>query len=73
MEESVMKEKKYYSFETMFRSLKDELRGFLKKSGIYYELSDCYGGWHFQILLDRKEYKLVQDFIDSETITERRN
>ena len=61
--------KKLYSFETMFRSLRDDLRRFLKESGIYYELSDCYGGWHFQLLLDKREYNLVQNFIDSETIT----
>lgn len=45
--------RKYYNFETMFRSLKDELVTFLKKSGIYYELSGCGAGWHFEILCNR--------------------
>lgn len=62
--------RKYYNFETMFRSLKDELTVFLKKSGIRYELSGCGGGWHFEILCNDSEVEAVNKWLDDNTITE---
>lgn len=62
--------KKFYNFETRFRTLKDELRSFLKDNGIYYELSECFGGWHFEIKLSSDEVEIVNNFLDSITITE---
>jgi len=62
--------RKYYNFETMFRSLKDELVTFLKKSGIYYELSGCGDGWHFEILCNTEEVEKVNAWLDENTITE---
>lgn len=62
--------RKYYNFETMFRSLKDELVTFLKKSGIYYELSGCGVGWHFEILCNTEEVEKVNAWLDENTITE---
>ena len=60
--------RKFYSFETMFRSLKDELRSFLKTSGFYYELSGCFGGWHFEIRLSEDEVQIVNNWLDEHTI-----
>ena len=64
--------KKYYSFETAFISLRDELRRFLKEHGFYYELSGAFGFYHFEILLAPAEVQKVNDFLDSVTITERK-
>jgi len=64
--------KKYYNFETMFRSLKDELTVFLKNSGIYYELSGCAGGWHFEILCSESDVEKVNKWLDENTINEKR-
>ena len=63
--------KKYRSFETMFRSLKDELCTFLKESGIYYELSGCYSGWHFEVLCNEDEAGKINAWLDENTITEK--
>lgn len=57
--------RKYYSFHTSFRSLKDELRGFLKDNGIYYELSGCIGSWYFSVLCNLDELEKVNTFLDS--------
>lgn len=62
--------RKYYNFETMFHSLKDELVTFLKKSGIYYELSGYGAGWHFEILCNTEEVEKVNAWLDENTITE---
>lgn len=61
--------RKYYSFETMFRSLKDELSQFLKESGIYYELSGCFAGWHFEVLCNPSEVEYINNWLDQNTIT----
>lgn len=63
---------KWYNFETMFRSLKDALREYLKTIGIKYELSGCGKGWHFEILLSPSEVTEVNKWLDMHTITEQR-
>lgn len=60
--------RKFYSFNTMFSSLRDDLRGFLKGSGIYYELSGMCAGWHFEILASPEEVKRINDWLDANTI-----
>jgi len=64
--------KKFYNFETMFRSLKDGLTVFLKESGIYYEISGCGKGWHFEIKCNNEELEMVNNWLDANTITEMR-
>lgn len=59
---------KFYSYNTLFRSLKDELRAFLKESGYYYELSGRAAGWHFEIKLDPAGLDAVNDWLDKNTI-----
>lgn len=61
--------RKYYNFETMFRSLKDELREYLHEIGVYYELSGCYSGWHFEILANQEEVEKINKWLDANTIT----
>lgn len=63
-------EARYYSFNTMFRSLKDELRSFLKEAKIYYELSGRYAGWHFEILATPQEADAINEWLDRNTFTE---
>lgn len=60
--------KQFLSFETMFFSLKCELETFLKQNVIYYEISGCFGGWHFEVLCDDAIQQKVNDFLDSVTI-----
>ena len=62
--------RKYYSFHTSFRSLKDELRSFLKDNNIYYELSGCISNWDFSVLCNLDELEKINAFLDSITITE---
>ena len=63
---------KFYNFETCFRSLRDELRQYLKETGVYYELSGGPGFWHFEIKTDAAGAEKINRFIDSVTITEAR-
>jgi hypothetical protein len=60
---------KFYNFETMFVSLRDQLRQYLKDNNIYYELSGAGSYYHFEILTDAAGAALVNDLIDSVTIT----
>jgi hypothetical protein len=62
------KMKKYYNFETLFRSLKDELTVYLKKHGYKFEISGCYTGWHFEVLASEKGLQSINDYLDSVTI-----
>lgn len=62
-------DRKFYSFETMFKSLKDELRAFLKTENIYYELSGCFSGWHFEIKASPDEVEKINAWLDKNTIT----
>lgn len=64
--------RRYYGFNTMFRSLKDELRAFLKGAGIRYELSGMYAGWHFEILANEEEVVRINNWLDANTIIEQR-
>ena len=61
---------KYYSFETMFRSLKDELSVFLKRASIYYELSGMGAGWHFEILATPQQADAINEWLDRNTFVE---
>lgn len=61
--------KRWYNYETLFRSLKDELREFLHNHGIEYELSGCGRGWHFEVKCDKTELEKINAFLDDATIT----
>lgn len=60
---------KWYSYETLFRRLKDELREFLYTHGIEYELSGCGRGWHFAIRCSKADLEKINAFLDDVTIT----
>ena len=53
--------RKWYNFETRFISLRDDLRDFLKESGIKYELSGAFNS---------AELEKVNNWLDKNTITE---
>ena len=63
-------DKKYYSFDTRFISLRDSLRGYLHNNNIYYELSGAYSYYHFEILASPEELENINTFLDSQIITE---
>lgn len=63
--------KKYYNFETMFISLRDALRKFLKDNSIYYELSNAGKYYHFEILASETQAETINCFLDSICITEK--
>ena len=55
--------KKWYSYETMNPDVKDEVRRYLKQNHIYYELSECFDGWHFEIELEEEDFETVDWFL----------
>jgi hypothetical protein len=61
---------KWYNFETLFISLRDRLREFLKENNIRYELSGCGSVYHFEILTDRAGAEKINGWLDANTITE---
>lgn len=63
-------ESKFYSYETLFKSLRDALREYLQKNHIYYELSECFSGWHFEVKLTENQLEKANAFLDSISITE---
>lgn len=62
--------KKYYSFETRFISLRDALREYLKNNDIFFELSGAYSYYHFEILASPEQLEKINNFLDSQIITE---
>lgn len=62
--------KTWRNFETMNPTIKHELILWLKKNDIYYEVSECFDGWHFEILCNDRECKNVNRFLDSVYETE---
>lgn len=62
---------KYYNFETMFISLKNQISEFLKDNNIYLEVSKNGQYYHFEILTDPAGAEMINNFIDSVTIWDR--
>ena len=62
--------KKYYNFETMFLTLRNALREYLKSNNTYYELSQNGYYYHFEILADAAELEKINAFLDMQCITE---
>ena len=56
---------KYYSFETMVKSLKDLLKRFLLDNNIYFEISGAATMWHFEIFTDANGAEMINDFLDN--------
>ena len=61
---------RFYSFETLRSSLKENLITFLKENNIYYELSGCGDGWHFEINCNEAQLDLCNNFLERLTIIE---
>ena len=57
--------KKWRNFETMNPTIKHELILWLKRNDVYYEASECFDGWHFEILCNDRECKNANQFLDS--------
>ena len=53
--------KKWHIYETCNPNVRDALRKYLKENDIYYELSECFDGWHFEI--EDKNYAAVDCFL----------
>ena len=62
---------KFYNFETMFISLANGLRAFLKENNIYYELSGQPGFYHFEIKTDPAGADMINAWLDANTIWNR--
>ena len=62
--------KKFYSFETSFKSLTDELKYYLTGEGIYFEASGGPGFYHLEIFTNAAGAEKINAFIDTMTITE---
>ena len=54
---------RYYGFTVYIETIKDELRKYLKENNIYYELSGCFDGWHFEIKMSYEQMKNVNKFL----------
>lgn len=63
--------KKWMNFETMFRTLAEDMSKFLKMENIKYERSGCFGGYHFEIYCDNEEVEKINKWLDENTITEK--
>ena len=54
----------FRNFETMNPTIKHELILWLKRNDVYYEVSECFDGWHFEILCDNMVCEDVNRFLD---------
>ena len=56
---------KWYNYETYNIMVKDELRKYLRDNNIYYELSACFDGWHFEIKVENEsDLERINWFLD---------
>ena len=55
---------KFYGFNTTSENIKNALRTFLKQNNIYYEISGCWNGWHFEVQVDENGLQKVNDQLD---------
>ena len=55
--------KKWRNFETMNPTIKHELILWLKRNDVYYEVSECFDGWHFEIELEEEDFETVDWFL----------
>lgn len=60
--------KKWYNFETAFKSLRDELRYFLIGEDIPFEISGGPGFYHFEIFTNGAGAEKINAFLDTITI-----
>lgn len=63
-----MSDLKWYSFETSFVSLKNQLTEYLKKYNVTFEVSGAYSYYHFEILTDADGATEINHFLDTVTI-----
>lgn len=56
--------KNFYSVE-LNKEDAEKLKAYLKANGIYFEPSACYNLIHFEIKVDDKELKMVNDFLEN--------
>lgn len=59
---------KWYNLETIFKSLRDALRVYLKKNNIRYELSAAGAYYHFEIYASPAQAAAINAFIDAQSI-----
>lgn len=62
--------KKWYNFETAFRSLADSLTAILERDGIRYDRYGVCGNYHFEIYATPDEAEKISDWLDVLTIKE---
>lgn len=55
--------KKFYGFSIRNRLFMEELKRHLKSIGIYYEASECYQGYHIEILATPDEAEKIDDWL----------
>ena len=60
-----MKNARYYSYETNQTTCRDAMRCYLKTNKIAYELSGCFGAYHFEILATPEQLDQINAYIDT--------
>lgn len=60
--------KKYYGLSINNRALMEKLKRVLKIAGIYYEASECYQGYHIEVLATEKEADIINEWLLSNGI-----
>jgi len=57
--------KRYRSFETWFLDVAEALKEYLDDMGVYCEVLGVGRGYHFEVLLDDEEVKIVNRWLDN--------
>ena len=55
--------KKFYGLSINNRLFMEELKKRLKLSGIYYEASECYQGYHIEILATKEQADIINEWL----------
>lgn len=61
--------RKWYNFETRFVTLRDAMREYLNVNSIKFEVSGNGSYYHFEIYANNAEAEAINNWIDSNSIT----
>jgi hypothetical protein len=58
------KNMEWYNFETQEKTVKENLRKYLKENNINCSISGCYDGWHFEINCNPEDVARIDNALD---------
>lgn len=56
---------RWYNIYIPIKNVKEALRLYLHEIGVYFEISGCGDGWHFEVRANMEEVALINNYINN--------